>query len=122
MGLARSGMCAAMLCIVAVGPAAAQTIDVSRLPIDMDRIRRELRQAVPDRVQQDGLNLRYQIEVFGRAPAITLFTAADNLTNGPVPYGAPTHRDILEQITPREFRAPVMDFTALFKWLAGKTK
>ena len=122
MGLRRAVTCAAMGLLCAAGSARAQQVDVSRLPINIERIRRELNVALSDHEQRDGLNLRYQIEVFGRAPAITLFTAADNLKNGPVPYGAPTHREMLDQMTPQEFRAPIMDFSALLKWLADKTK
>jgi hypothetical protein len=97
-------------------------VDVNRLPLNVQRIQRELQQASTTTEERHGLNLRYQIEVFGRAPEIKLFTADDNLTTGPVPYGAPTHREVVEQITPREFRAPVMDFNALAKWLAGKSR
>ena len=71
---------------------------------------------------RDGLNLRYQIEVFGRAPEVRLFTPEDNLATGPVPYGAPTHQEIIRHITPKEFSSPVMDFSALARWLAQKTK
>ena len=39
-----------------------------------------------------------------------------------VPYGAPTHREMIEHVTPQEYRSPVMDFNALFKWLADKAK
>jgi len=97
-------------------------IDVSRLPLDLERIQRELRQAATMAEERDGLNLRYQIEVYGRASQIQLFTPEDNLATGPVPYGAPTHREIVDHITPQEYRSPVMDFNALFRWLAEKAK
>jgi hypothetical protein len=103
-----------------MAPASA-AIDVSRLPLDLERIQRELRQSTLTE-QRDGLSLRYQIEVYGRAPEITLFVPEDNLTTGPVPYGAPTHREMIEHVTPQEFRSPVMDFNALFKWLAERNK
>jgi hypothetical protein len=104
-------------------PAPAEIrIDVSRLPLDLQRIQRELQQSAITAEDRDGLNLRYQIEVYGRAPQIQLFTAEDNLTTGPVPYGAPTHREVIEHITPQEFRSPVMDFNSLFRWLAEKAK
>jgi hypothetical protein len=41
---------------------------------------------------------------------------------GRAPSGAPTHRQILEQITPQEYRAPAADFGSLFRWLADKAK
>ena len=105
-----------------VQPVAVQTtIDVSRLPVNLQRIQRELRQSTVTE-QRDGLNLRYQIEVFGRAPEVRLFTPEDNLGTGPVPYGAPTHQEIVRHITPKEFSSPVMDFSALARWLAQKAK
>ncbi len=101
--------------------AAETTIDVSRLPLNLERIQRELRKSTI-REERDGLMLRYQVEVYGRAPQIELFGPEDNLTTGPVPYGAPTHQEMIDHVTPREFRSPVMDFGALFRWLAEKAK
>jgi len=98
-----------------------QQLDVARLPIDVERIRRELRQS-GERQTQDGLNVEFQIDVFGRAPSLQLFTEADNLTTGPVPYGGPTHQQMLEMMTPKEFSSPTMDFNALFRWLMEKTR
>lgn len=103
-------------------PANPPQIDVERLGINLARIRRELQESFSEHEERDGLNLRYQIEVFGRLPEIKLFTAEDNLTNGPVPYGAPSHREMIDHITPPEFRSPVMDFNGLLKWLAEKAK
>lgn len=96
-------------------------IDVDRLPIDLGRIQRELKQA-QDVEERDGLNLRYRIQVLGVAPAIDLFTDEVNLVNGPVPYGAPTHQEVIDHITPLPFRSPVMDFSALMRWLADRDK
>ena len=96
-------------------------VDVTRLPIDVQRIQRKLSRT-SERVESDGFNLRYMIDVFGQAPAINLFTKEDNLATGQAPYGAPTHRDMLYMITPQEFRAPAMDFSALARWLANRAK
>src|SRR5262245_55741446 len=105
MDMMRAGM-AAVLMLGLAGSASAQqgfaasqpasmTIDVSRLPLDLERIQRELRQSTMTETH-DGLSLRYQIEVYGRAPELKIFTPEDNLTTGPVPYGAPTHREMVE--------------------------
>jgi hypothetical protein len=102
-------------------PQAEPKVDVDRLPLNLGRITRELRQS-SERRETDGLNLRFQIDVFGQAPDIQLFTREDNLTTGPVPYGAPTHQQMLQMMTPKEFSAPVADFSALFRWLTEKTK
>jgi hypothetical protein len=103
-------------------PALAQnSVDVSRLPVDLDRIQRGLRESAV-REERDGLNLRYTIEVYGQAPPVELFGPDANLGTGPVPYGAPTHREMLEQMTPKEFRTPAADFSALIRWLAERSK
>jgi hypothetical protein len=79
------------------------TIDVSRLPISLQDIERRFRQG-QIREERNGLNLRYFVDVFAKAPNIVLFTKEDNLVYGQVPRSAPTHRDMLEMMTPREFR------------------
>ena len=113
---------AALLSSALALPAAAQdTVDVGKLPVNLDRIQRQLQQTSV-REERDGLNLRYVVDVFGRAPQIELFTKQENLKDGPVPYGAPTHRQMIEAITPQEYRAPAADFGALFRWLSDKAK
>jgi len=44
------------------------------------------------------------VDVFAKAPNIVLFTKEDNLQYGGVPNSAPTHSDMLEMMTPREYR------------------
>jgi len=83
------------------GPVA--TIDVSRLPIDLQRIERQFRQGQIHE-ERNGLNLRYFVDVFAQAPKIKLFTKEDNLEYGQAPYGGPTHRETVEAMTPREYR------------------
>lgn len=111
------------LVLAAAVPAAAQDngVDVDRLPLDLNRIQRELRQST-EHVTREGLNLRYVLQIYGAAPRLELFTKEDNLVNGPVPYGGPTHREMLEVMTPQEFRTPIMDFSALMRWLADRNK
>ena len=75
-----------------------------------------------DSVEREGLNLRYQIQIFGFAPPIEFFSKDENLTVGPVPNSAPTHRDMIEHVTPEEFRAPIMDFSALIRWLNERNR
>lgn len=87
----------------AATPGVVATIDVSRLPISLQNIERRFRQGQIREVR-DGLNLRYFVDVFAKAPNIVLFTKEDNLQYGPVPNSAPTHRDMLDMMTPRQFR------------------
>jgi hypothetical protein len=100
---------------------AEPTVDVSRLPIDMDRIKRQVRQST-ERVESDGLRLRYVVDVFGQSPRIELFGGMENALTGPAPYGAPTHQDMLQIMTPKEFSAPAANFGNLFRWLADRAK
>lgn len=98
-------------------------VDVSRLPLNLQRLERELRLATSrEERDADGLNIRYIIQIYGQAPPLVVFTKEDNLVFGPVPYGAPTHREIIEHITPKEYRAPAADFSALLRWLAERSK
>jgi hypothetical protein len=106
-------------------PAQAQSareqsaVDVDRLPIDIGRIQRELRQSA-ERNENEGLRLRYFVDVYGQAPPIVLFGPEDNLVEGPVPYGAPTHREMIEQNTPIDYRPIPWDLNSVFRWLSER--
>ena len=89
--------------------------------LNLARIQRGLQKSA-ERQDYDGLNLRFYVNVYAPAPAIKLFTPLDNLLYGPVPYGGPTHRDMMNVMTPQEFRAPVADFSGIARWLANKAK
>jgi hypothetical protein len=117
----RAGVAAFVLGCGVTVQAQDRGIDVSRLPLDLQRIHRELRQTTV-REERDGLNLRYIVEVYGQGPPLVVFTREDNLVSGPVPYGAPTHREVVEHITPREYRAPAADLGALMRWLAERAR
>lgn len=93
----------------------APSIDVDKLPISVERIRKRL--ATAPRRGQGGLRLEYYVQVYGVAPKIDLFAGVD-LVNGPVPFGAPTHAEFLQLVTPQEFRAPAADFVSLAAWIA----
>jgi hypothetical protein len=102
-------------------PRPEPAVNVDRLPLDLERLERRLRQS-SEQENWDGFRLRYRVDVFGTAPRIQFFAPEDVLPSGPIPYGAPTHQEMLEVMTPKEFRAPVMDFSALMRWLEGKLK
>ena len=97
------------------------TVDVSRLPINLERIQRQLRRSTV-RDESEGLNLRYVVDVFGQAPRIELFPNRDFSLSGPAPYGAPTHQDMLRVMTPQEFSAPAANLGNLFRWFSDKAK
>ena len=94
-------------------------IDADRLPVNVQRIKRELRSSTI-REERDGMNLRYFVNIYGQGPRLQLFTKDDNLASGPTPYGAPTHQDFIQHWTPQEFSAPVADVNAVMQWLADR--
>jgi hypothetical protein len=100
---------------------ATAPVDVDQLPVDLSRIQRKLAKSA-DRQENDGLNLKFFIAVYAQAPQIRLYTQQDNLSSGPVPYGAPTHSQMMNQVTPQEYRAPAADFTSIMRWLSDKAK
>ena len=115
---------AALLMLLPAATVQGQTpdaVDVSRLPLNLERIQRGLRQSAT-REESQGLNIRYVVDVFGQAPPLVFLRPEDNLVYGPVPYGAPTHKEMIEHVTPKEYRAPAADFSALLRWLAERAK
>ena len=95
----------------------------AELPVSLARIRRKLAQAPPSHASL--LRLDVYVEVIGKAPASHIFEGVD-LHAGPVPYGAPTHSDLIRHVTPEEFRSPsvplVAPVMALIKWLSRGDK
>jgi hypothetical protein len=97
------------------------SVDVKRLPIDLTKVTRELRQSAATE-SHNGLHIRYTVDVYGQAPRIELFNKQDNLGSGPVPYGAPSHQEMINHVTPQEYRAPYADIGSLIRWLNDKSK
>lgn len=101
--------------------AGTASVNVQRLPVDLARIQRALRQSA-EREERSGLNIRYTIDVYGTAPRIDILDPKTDNLRGPAPYGGPTHQQMLDVMTPQEFRAPAADFSALLRWLQNKKK
>jgi hypothetical protein len=98
----------------------ADAIDPEKLGVDLAKVQAGLAQGTTEeRLSANGLRLDYRIQVFGKAPVPDLFKNFD-LVNGPVPFGAPTHKDFLNMVTPEEFRAPAANFSALAFWALRK--
>jgi hypothetical protein len=97
----------------------ATTLDPAKLGVSLARIRRELAQAEAEESTRDGqLRLQFVVEVYGQAPKIDLLR--DFPLSGPVPYGGPTHQEVLDVLTPEEFRSPMIPFSAIAVWAAHK--
>ncbi|MGE0812179.1 MAG: hypothetical protein AB7O28_06405 [Vicinamibacterales bacterium] len=88
-------------------------IDAKALGVSLTRIQRRL--AVESQARRTGrypLKLEYFVDVYGSAPALRFFDGQD-LVYGGVPGGAPTHADMLWQVTPQAFRSPRVDFLGI---------
>jgi hypothetical protein len=122
MNLKRASLIGLVIFGAAHAASAQQSsVDVKRLPIDLTKVTRELRQSAATE-SRTGLNIRYRVDVYGQAPRIEIFTKQDNLAYGPAPYGAPSHREMIEHVTPQEYRAPYADIGNLIRWLNDKSK
>lgn len=106
---------------LALGPAVAraQTTDpapalnAGAMGISLSRIARRL--DAESEARSEGvspLKLEYHVDVFGNAPQLRFFTGQD-LIYGAVPGSAPTHRDMLNLVTPQALRSPRVDFLSL---------
>jgi len=70
------------------------------LPVSIARIQRALSRSPAIRLDGDHV---YRVEVIGRKPTIEDILGKDYL-KGPTPAGAPTHQDILDLVTPKDFQ------------------
>jgi hypothetical protein len=107
---------------------AAASVDVDRVPVSLERIRRELRS--PEAAVTGDGRLRYYVEVYGKAPRLTILEHLDgfDLRRGPVPFSGMTHQDFLDFVTPPEYRSfagfsgkeavQVAATTYLARWIA----
>ncbi len=89
-------------------------LPAEELPVPLERIKRQL-DRLPPTHERSLLRLSYYIEVYGRLPRIDLVQGFD-VHNGPVPYGAPTHAELLAVISPREFRPAVATLNNIIGW------
>ena len=96
-----------------------QAMDATKMGVDLSRIKRELAQAqAAEEASDDPLRLRFRVEVVGTAPRIDFLEGFR--VDGPVPYGPPTHAEVLEVLTPKEFRSPVVPIYGLAVLAAQK--
>ena len=102
-----------------------QAVNPDELGVSIDRIRLRFERGSFFNSVFDPrrLKLTAYVDVVGKAPAIKLFgfdtrTVKEQLTSQAVPYGAPSHGEIVRMLTPQEFRTPPMDLTAIINWLS----
>ena len=87
------------------------TVDATKLGVDLARIKRELAEAHAEEPSDDPLRLKFYVDVVGTAPKIDFLEGFN--VDGPVSYGSPTHKEVLDVLTPKEYRSPVIPFSAL---------
>jgi hypothetical protein len=83
--------------------APTEAVDASKLGVDLSRIKRELVEPESDASADGSLRLRFNVQVFGLAPRINFLEGFS--VDGPMPYGSPTHQEVLEVLTPKEYRS-----------------
>jgi len=111
--------CLAAPCSAQDAPAKPEPeIDVTKLGVSLKRIQRGLFIA-ESREKQGGsaLHLEFNVQVYGQAPKIEVLKGVD-LLNGPVPGTAPSHRQVIDFLTPQIYRTPGMPVSALAMWAA----
>jgi hypothetical protein len=104
----------------AADQAAEAPIDATKLGVSLERIQRGLRvteSREKNRQSGNSLRLEFQVQVYGMAPKIEVLKGLD-LMNGQVPGSAPSHRQLIEYVTPVIYRTPVMPVSALAGWVA----
>ena len=87
-------------------------------PVSLKRIKRALQQAQAQ-PPSNRLRLTYYVAVVGESQPIDLFKDFDT-THGAVPFTAPSHQELFDQVTPREFRPPSADILGAAVWLGSK--
>lgn len=85
---------------------AAANLDLSKLGISVERVQRKLRDPQLDLEFTSPAVPTYRVEVFGQAPGFDL--GDFDVRNGPVPGSGPTHRDMIELVTPKDYRASLI--------------
>ena len=94
------------------GPAA---VEAYALPGSLERIKRRMAAVQEPRDGRRLLNLSYYVDVYARAPAMEILQNFD-LDSETASYGAPTHLEMLEAATPREWRPRAISTGNLFRW------
>jgi hypothetical protein len=94
------------------GPAPS-SVDSSRLGVSFDRIKRELAQsrAEDEQIRDGAMKLSFTVQVVGQAPKIDLLQGFS--LNGPLNYGGPTHREMLDVVTPQAYKSPAVPLSAI---------
>jgi hypothetical protein len=104
-----------------VQPDEQAPIDATKLGVSLARIQKGLRVS-ESKEKQSGvspLRIEFAVQVYGFAPRIDLLKDVDIL-HGDAPDSAPTHRQIVEFLTPQIYRQQAAPISALAWWAGMK--
>lgn len=102
----------------APAPATDPEIDATKLGVSLSRIQRGLFIAESrEKGSGDAMRIQFNVQVYGVTPKIEVLKGLD-LFNGGVPGTAPSHRQMIDFVTPVIYRTPVMPVSALAYWAA----
>lgn len=74
-------------------------VNLSNLPVSIDRIQRALSQ--PPAITLQEKTPVFRVEIFGRKPTIE-DVLGPKFWEGPAPYGGMTHQEFMEMVTPKQ--------------------
>lgn len=89
---------------------------VEEIPISFDRVRRQLDRALQAPNAGRMLRLNDYVTVYARLPALDLIENTFDLSQGPIPHGAPTRIEMLNAMTPREWRSQGVNLANVIGW------
>ena len=124
--MTRATMTALALLLPGAAPAApagagqaAAPLPAVELPVNLERVKRQLDVLPGSAEAQSRLKLDFHVNVYARAPRIDPLEGFD-IHTGLVPHGAPSHADMMRQWTPRGLDVPVADLGAVIGWVLGR--
>ena len=95
-------------------------IDATKLGVSLARIQKGLRVSESREKQSiTPLRIEFAVQVYGFAPRIDLLKDVDIL-HGDAPNSAPTHRQIVDFLTPQIYRQQAAPISALAWWAGMK--
>ena len=97
------------------------TLDAEELGVSLARIKQKLERLPDDMEARSLLRLNFYVQVYARTPQLNYFEGFD-LHNSPVPYGPPTHEQLLAIMRSGEPRlsGPVMNLNNVIGWAIGR--
>ena len=97
----------------------AAPLPAVELPINLERVKRGLEALPSSEEARSRLKLEFYVNVYARAPRIDPLEGFD-IHRGLVPYGAPSHAEMMRQWTPQGLDVPVADLGSVLGGIIGR--